>query len=52
MIIRIVNSFFRLVLDLSRYTLMSNKELGMNIYIKEDKVGKYIIFKGEDETKE
>ena len=34
------------------YILISNKELGINIYIKEDKDSKYIIFKGEDETKE
>jgi hypothetical protein len=26
---------------------MSNEELGMNTYIKEDKGGKYIMFKGE-----
>jgi Fungal protein kinase len=34
------------------YTLMSDDELGMNIYIKEDKAGKYIMFKGEDKAKE
>ncbi len=33
------------------YTLTSDEELGINIYFKEDKDGKYIIFKGEDETK-
>jgi hypothetical protein len=34
------------------YALMSDKELGINIYIKEDKGDKYIIFKGEDKTRE
>jgi hypothetical protein len=33
------------------YALISDKELSMNIYIKENKIGKYIVFKGEDETK-
>jgi hypothetical protein len=31
---------------------MNDKELGINTYIKEDKIGKYIIFKKENETKE
>jgi hypothetical protein len=34
------------------YALMSDEELGINTYIKEDKDGKYIMFKGDDETKE
>jgi hypothetical protein len=34
------------------YTMMSDEEWGINIYIKEDKAGRYIILKGEDETKE
>ena len=33
------------------YTFMNNKELGMDTYIKVDKIGKYIMFKGEDRTK-
>ncbi len=43
------NRFIRVI---AGYTLMSEEELGTNICIKEDKVGKYIMFKGEDETKE
>ncbi len=31
---------------------MSDEELGMNIYIKDDKIGKYIIFKRDNEMKE
>jgi len=31
---------------------MSDDEWGMNTYAKEDKAGKYITFKGEDERKE
>jgi CTP:phosphocholine cytidylyltransferase-like protein len=34
------------------YALMSDKELGKNTYIKKDKDGKYIMFKGDDKTKE
>ena len=34
------------------YALISDEELSMNTYIKEDKDGKYIIFNGNDETKE
>jgi hypothetical protein len=30
------------------YTFMSDEELGMDTYIKVDKIGKYIMFKGED----
>jgi hypothetical protein len=41
--------FIRLV---AGYTLMSDRELGMNTYIKEDEIGKHILFKGDDETKE
>jgi hypothetical protein len=34
------------------YIMMSDEEWGINIYVNEDKAGKYIILKGEDETKE
>jgi hypothetical protein len=34
------------------YTLINDDELSMNTYIKEDKVSKYIMFKGEDKAKE
>jgi hypothetical protein len=34
------------------YALMNDKKLGTNIYIKEDKAAKCIVFKGEDEAKE
>ena|SRR5437016_1536290 len=37
---------------MASYTLMSNDKLSINIYIKENKAGKYIIFKGEDKAKE
>lgn len=37
---------------MASYAMMSDKELGINIYIKEDRIGKYIIFKGEDKVKE
>jgi hypothetical protein len=30
------------------HTLMSDEELRMNTYIREDEVGKYAIFKGEE----
>ena len=43
------NRFIRVM---AGYTLMSDKELGMNTYIKKDKISKHIIFKGEDKTKE
>ena len=42
----------RFIRVMAGYTLMSDEELGMNTYIKEDKDGKYIMYKGEDETKE
>jgi hypothetical protein len=32
--------------------MMSDEERGINIYVNEDKAGRYIILKGEDETKE
>jgi hypothetical protein len=34
------------------YILINDDKLGMNTYIKEDKVSKYIMFKGEDKAKE
>jgi hypothetical protein len=42
----------RFIRVMAGYTLMSDDELGINTYIKEDKAGKYIIFKGEDKAKE
>jgi Fungal protein kinase len=33
------------------YIIISDKKLGINIYIKEDRISKYIIFKGEDKAK-
>jgi hypothetical protein len=32
--------------------MMSDEELGLNTYIKEDKHGKYIMFKADGKTKE
>ncbi|KAI9775541.1 MAG: hypothetical protein M1816_005896 [Peltula sp. TS41687] len=43
------NQFIRVI---ASYALMSDNELGFNTYIKEDKVGKYILFRGDDEKKE
>ncbi|KAI9783266.1 MAG: hypothetical protein M1839_004106 [Geoglossum umbratile] len=34
------------------YTMMSDEELSLSTYIKEDKHGKYIMFKAEGKTKE
>ncbi|KAI9776690.1 MAG: hypothetical protein M1839_009417 [Geoglossum umbratile] len=34
------------------YTMMSDEELGLNTYIKEDIYGKYIMFRAEGKTKE
>lgn len=34
------------------YTMMSNEELGLNVFIQEDAVGKWIIIKGEGQAKE
>ena len=31
--------------------MISDEELDINIYIKENRIGKYIIFKGEDKAK-
>jgi hypothetical protein len=42
----------RFIRVMAGYALMSDEELGINTYIKEDKDGKYIMFKGDDETKE
>jgi hypothetical protein len=39
----------RFIRVMAGYTSMSDEELGMNAYIKKDKDGKYIMFKGEDE---
>jgi hypothetical protein len=41
------NRFIRVI---AGHTLMSDDELGMNTYIKEDKAGKYIMFNGESAT--
>ncbi|KAI9780023.1 MAG: hypothetical protein M1816_003194 [Peltula sp. TS41687] len=43
------NHFIRIM---AGYALMSDDELGLNTYIKEDTVGKYILFRGDDERKE
>ena len=45
----------RFIRVMAGYALMSDEELGINTYIKkdkDDKDGKYIMFKGDDETKE
>ena len=42
----------RFIRVMAGYTMMSDEELGMNTYIKEDRIGKYIMFKGEDKAKE
>src|SRR5881396_2897841 len=34
------------------YTMMSDEELSLNTYIKDDEHGKYVMFKGKDKTKE
>jgi hypothetical protein len=34
------------------YALINNEELGINTYIKKNKNSKYIMFKGDNETKE
>ena len=34
------------------YTMMSDEELGLNMFIKEDDVGKWIMIKGEGQAKE
>ena len=41
----------RFIRVMAGYTFMSNKELGMDTYVKVDNIGKYIMFKGEDRTK-
>jgi hypothetical protein len=33
------------------YIIINNEELSINIYIKEDRISKYIMFKGEDKAK-
>ncbi len=42
----------RFIRVMAGYTMMSDEELGMNTYIKEDEISKYIMFKGEDKAKE
>jgi hypothetical protein len=34
------------------YSLMSDQELGVNTPIKEDKIGKYILIKGDKKEEE
>jgi CTP:phosphocholine cytidylyltransferase-like protein len=34
------------------YIIISDEKLNMNIYIKENRINKYIMFKGEDKAKE
>src|SRR5437667_8372563 len=40
----------RFIKVMASYTMMSDEELGLNTYIKEDEHGKYIIFKGDGAT--
>ena len=42
----------RFVRLMAGYALMTDKELGINTYIKKDKDGIYIMFKGDDEPQE
>ncbi|KAL9122920.1 MAG: hypothetical protein Q9187_000532 [Circinaria calcarea] len=42
----------RFIKIMAGYTLMNDEELGINTYIKEDKSGKYIMFKVDDKTVE
>ncbi|KAI9765252.1 MAG: hypothetical protein M1839_005599 [Geoglossum umbratile] len=42
----------RFIKVMAGYTMMSNEELGLNTYIKEDEHGKDIMFKVEGKTKE
>lgn len=43
------NRFIKAILA---YTMMSDEELGLNTFIKEDDIGKWIMIKGEGKTKE
>ena len=42
----------RFIRVMAGYALMSDKELGINTYIKKDNDGKYVMFKGEEEIRE
>jgi hypothetical protein len=42
----------RFIKVMAGYTMMRDEELGLNTHIKEDKHGKYIMFKGGGETEE
>ncbi|KAI9765989.1 MAG: hypothetical protein M1840_006996 [Geoglossum simile] len=42
----------RFIKVMAGYTMMSDEELGLNTYIKQDEHGKYIIFKGQDKDEE
>ncbi|KAH0562856.1 hypothetical protein GP486_002529 [Trichoglossum hirsutum] len=42
----------RFIKVIAGYTMMSDEELGLNTYIKEDGHGKYIMFKAESKIKE
>ena len=43
------NRFIKVILA---YTMMSDEELGLNMFIKEDDIGKWIMIKGEGKAKE
>lgn len=43
------NRFIKVILA---YTMMSDEELGLNMFIKEDDIGKWIMIKGEGQAKE
>ena len=42
----------RFIKVMAGYSMMSDEELGINTYIKQDEIGKHIVFKGDDETEE
>jgi hypothetical protein len=42
----------RFIRVMAGYIIMSDEELDINTYIKEDRISKYIMFKGEDKAKE
>ena len=42
----------RFIKIIAGYSIISNEELGINTFIKKDKIGKHIMIKGDDEIKE
>lgn len=42
----------RFIQIMASYSLMSDEELGVNTQVKEDEMGKYILFKGDSKTEE